>query len=70
MPAPVSKPKTTPATTTSDLAGLTDRELDVRIAEAGRAIDDLQRQVAEATARFNALHDEKDRRSIRRRAAQ
>jgi hypothetical protein len=26
-------------------------------------------QVAEATARFNALHDEKDRRPIRRRAA-
>jgi hypothetical protein len=67
----VTKLTTTPSTTTaiSDLDGLTDRELDVRIAEAGRAIDDLQRQVAEATARFNALHDEKDRRTIRRLAA-
>jgi hypothetical protein len=71
MPAPLTKPKTTPTTTaTSDLDALSDRELDVRIAEALRAVDDLHRQVADATARFNALHDERDRRSIRRRAAQ
>jgi hypothetical protein len=53
----------------SDLAALTDRELDERIAEALRVINALHQQLAEASSRFDALHDEKDRRAIRRRTA-
>ncbi len=49
--------------------GLGDRELEQRIVEALQAVNDLRRRLAEATKTFNALHDEKDRRTVRRRAA-
>jgi hypothetical protein len=60
---------TPPRLTTADVAALTDHDLDARLAEALRAINELHQRLAEARRRFDALHDEKDRRAIQRRAA-
>jgi hypothetical protein len=46
-----------------DTRSLSDRELDLRLVEALRAVGDLQQKLVEARAWFDALHTEKDRRS-------
>lgn len=65
--ATASRPSTANGVTL-DTRSLSDRDLDVRLVEALRAVGDLHQKLAQAQAWFDALHNEKDRRALRRRA--
>ena len=51
-----------------DARALEDGELEARLAEADREVDDLRRRLEDASAWREAIDAERDRRSVQRRA--